>query len=189
MLSPLHAFQCPRNRMLTCTGQVLTELCNYTYIMPNNISHCSTLWQILLSLLQSSVVTFCPIRYVTETKHSWKIVVSYWKLFYGRCRKLGYLLLVSRWCKSLSQPARDVFERSQSDLYWERHLRDLLETPQKRWVFCDVFKTSQGISKKISTPRSLWDVSKTSLESICDFLKLPHKNSFVWFPYGYYNIW
>ena len=41
------------------------------------------------------------------------------------------------------QPARDVSEMSQSDLHWERHPKDLLETSQKRRLFCDVFKTSQ----------------------------------------------
>ena len=29
------------------------------------------------------------------------------------------------------------------DLHWERHLRDLLQTSQKRWLLCDVFRTSQ----------------------------------------------
>ena len=36
---------------------------------------------------------------------------------------------------------------SESDLYWVRHFRDLLETFQKRWLFCDVYKY---ISKKMS---------------------------------------
>ena len=34
------------------------------------------------------------------------------------------------------------------DLHWQRHLRDLLETSQKRRLFCDVFKTSQIDLKK-----------------------------------------
>ena len=38
-----------------------------------------------------------------------------------------------------SQPAWDVFEISQSDLHWERYLKDISETPQKRSLFCDVF--------------------------------------------------
>ena len=91
-----------------------------------------------------------------------------------------------------TQPAWDVSERSQSDLHWERHLRDLSETSQKRCLFCDVYKTSQKhlkkdvfcmtslrrlkhISKKMSFPWHLWDVSKTSLAGICDFSKIPHK--------------
>ena len=88
----------------------------------------------------------------------------------------------------LSQPAWDVSERSVSDLHWERYLRDLSETSQKRYLFCDVFKTSQihlkkyvffvtslrrlkNISKKMSFPRHLRDVSKTSLASIFWFSK------------------
>ena len=47
-----------------------------------------------------------------------------------------------------TQPAWDVFEISQSDLHWERDLKDLLETSQKRRPFCDVFKTSQINLKK-----------------------------------------
>ena len=43
----------------------------------------------------------------------------------------------------LTQPAWDVSENSQSDLHWERHLRDLFEKSQKKWLFCDVFNTSQ----------------------------------------------
>ena len=104
------------------------------------------------------------------------------------------------------QPAWDVSERSQSDLHWERHLRNFLETSQRRWLFsfrrfkyisrkmsfCDVFKTSQKhlekdvfcvtilrhlhhISKKMSSLWRLWDVSKKSLTSICNFSKIPHK--------------
>ena len=47
-----------------------------------------------------------------------------------------------------TQPAWDVFEMSQLDLHWERHLKDLSETSQKRRLFCDVFKTSQIHLKK-----------------------------------------
>ena len=92
----------------------------------------------------------------------------------------------------LSQPAWDVSERSQSDLHWERHLWDFSEISQKRQLFCDVFKTSQKhlkkdvfcitplgrlelISKNMSFPWHLWDVSETSLASICDFSKIPHR--------------
>ena len=38
------------------------------------------------------------------------------------------------------------------------------------------------ISKKLSFPWRLWDVSKISLASIFGFSKIPHKNDFVWFP-------
>ena len=61
------------------------------------------------------------------------------------------LLLVSKVDESLqkpSQPAWDVFEMSQTDLHWERHLKDLSETSQKRCLFCDVFKMSQIHLKK-----------------------------------------
>ena len=75
--------------------------------------------------------------------------------------------------------------------------RDLLETSQKRWLFCDVFKTSQIHLKKdvfcVTSLRRLNNISKKnsfperpqkylSLASICDFSKIPHKNDFVWFP-------
>ena len=103
-------------------------------------------------------------------------------------------------CKNVTaQLAWHVSERSQSDLHWGRHLRDLLETSQIRWLFCDAFKTSkknlkndvfcmtssrhlEHIWKKISVPWRLGDVLKTSLASICDFSKIPHKTDFVWFP-------
>ena len=66
---------------------------------------------------------------------------------------------------------------------------------QKKWLFCDVFKTSQKhlkkhvfcatslrclehISKKMSFLWCLWDVSKTSLACICEISKIPHKNNF-----------
>ena len=42
-----------------------------------------------------------------------------------------------------TQPAWDVLAMSQTDLHWERHLKDLSETSQKRRLFWDVFKTSQ----------------------------------------------
>ena len=58
----------------------------------------------------------------------------------------------------LPQPAWNVSERSQSNLHWERHLRDLLEISQKRLLFCDVFETSQIHLKKMS----FCDVFKTS---------------------------
>ena len=44
---------------------------------------------------------------------------------------------------TLSQPAWDVSERSQSDLHWKRYLRDVSKTSQKRCLFRDVSETSQ----------------------------------------------
>ena len=72
---------------------------------------------------------------------------------------------------------------SQTDLHWERHLKDLSETSQKRRLFWDVFKTSQihlkkdvffvtslrrlrYVSKKMSFLWALKDVSDTS-QKIC----------------------
>ena len=104
----------------------------------------------------------------------------------------------------LSQPAWYVSERPQSDLHWERHL-ETSQNISKETTFCDAFKTSQiylkkdiffvtslrglkkdvfcmtsfrrleHISKNMSFPWHLWDVSKTSLAGICDFSKIPHK--------------
>ena len=101
--------------------------------------------------------------------------------------KFGFVLPKS------PQSAWDVSERSQSDLTWERHLRDLLETSQKRWLFYDVFKTSQkhlkkevfyvtslrrlkNISKKMSFPWHFWGISRKNFW----FFKIPHKNGLVW---------
>ena len=83
----------------------------------------------------------------------------------------------------LHQQVWDVPERSRSNLHCERHLRYFLGTSQKRWLFCNVFKTSQihlikdvfcvtslrrleNISKKMLFPWRLWDVSKTSFNII-----------------------
>ena len=99
-------------------------------------------------------------------------------------------------------PAWDVSERSQSDLHWERHLRNFLETSQRRWLFslrhfkyisrkmsfCDVSKTSQKHLEKdvfwVTFSRHLEHISKKmsqkicsicSKTSICSFSKIPHK--------------
>ena len=67
-----------------------------------------------------------------------------------------------------TQPAWvDVSERFQSDLHWERYLRDLSETSQRRCLFCDVFKTSQKrciLCDVFKTSRAYLrkDVSETS---------------------------
>ena len=47
-----------------------------------------------------------------------------------------------------TQPAWDVFEISQSNIHWERRLKDLSGTSQKRRCLCDVFRTSQIHLKK-----------------------------------------
>ena len=71
------------------------------------------------------------------------------------------------------QPAWDVSETSQLDLHWERHLRDLLETSQIRWIFCDVFKTSHIHLKKddfsVTSLRRLKNISKEM--SLCHVFK------------------
>ena len=70
----------------------------------------------------------------------------------------------------VAQLAWDVSERSQSDVHWERHLREFSETSQKRRLFLDVFKTSQIHLKKdvffVTSIRRLRNISK--------------KTSFVW---------
>ena len=87
-------------------------------------------------------------------------------------------------------PAWDVSERYQSDLHWERHLRDLIELFQRDDIFVMSLRRVKYISKKTFFLARLWDVSKTSLASFCDFSKKKnHKNDFMWFPSGYCNIW
>ena len=68
----------------------------------------------------------------------------------------------------LAQPAWDVSERSQSDLHWERYLRDLSETSQKRCLFCDVFKTSQ---KHLSQAFLVFQKYVTKM-ILCDFRRV-----------------
>ena len=50
--------------------------------------------------------------------------------------------------ENVTQPAWEVFEMSQSDLHWEKHLKDLAKTSQRRSLSCDVFKMSQIHLKK-----------------------------------------
>ena len=103
--------------------------------------------------------------------------------------------------KALSLPAWDVSGRSQADVHCERHLRNFSEISQKTWHFRDVFKTSQihlkkdvffvtflrrlYISKRMSISWRVWDVSKASFPSICDFSKIRQKYGFMWFLKGY----
>ena len=77
------------------------------------------------------------------------------------CESWRYSFLKKYWS---FQPVRDVSERSQTDLHWERHLWDFLQASQRKWLFltslrrlkyisrkmpfCDVFKTSQKFLKK-----------------------------------------
>ena len=75
-------------------------------------------------------------------------------------------------CQVVPQPAWDVSETSQSGLPWERLLKDISETSQKRRLFWDVFETSQihlekdvflAISLRRLKERCLfWDIFKTS---------------------------
>ena len=75
-----------------------------------------------------------------------------------------------------TQPAWDVSERSQSDLHWERHLRDLLETSQKRLLFCDVFKTSQThLKKDVFFVTSLGRLKSISRKYLWFFKNTPQK--------------
>ena len=114
-----------------------------------------------------------------------------------------YNLIPSKICTRLckKEPSRhEISVRDLNRISIERDISETsLETSQKRWLFCDVFKTSQKhlkkdvfcvtslgrlghISKTMSFPWRLWDVSKTSLASIFGFPKTRHKNDFVWFP-------
>ena len=73
---------------------------------------------------------------------------------------------LSAWQQKHTQPAWDVSERSQSNLHWERHLRDLLEASQIRWLFCDVFKTFQiHLKKDVFFVTSL-SISKASQKNV-----------------------
>ena len=100
-----------------------------------------------------------------------------------------YIGCLVRWNK---KPSRNQLSlRDLNQIFIERDILDLLETSQKRRLFCDVFKTSQKHLKKtsfvwrlkevsnISQKRCLlwrlWDVSIISVASICDFLKIPCK--------------
>ena len=77
---------------------------------------------------------------------------------------------------------RDISQTSQKylkkDVFFVTSLRYL-----KKDVFCVVsLRRLEHISKKMSFPWPLRDVSKTSLPSIFGFSKIRHKNDFVWFP-------
>ena len=82
------------------------------------------------------------------------------------------IFVITKWTPS--QLAWNASERSQLDLHWERHLRDLLETSQKRWLFCNVFRTSQIPVKKdgffVTSLRHLKNILKRCL--LCDVFKM-----------------
>ena len=88
----------------------------------------------------------------------------------------------------LPQPPWDVSERSQSDFHWERHLRDLSESSQKRWIFGTSLRRLQHISfvwrlqdiSSISQKRCLFrDISEISQKYLSQvfviFQKYPTK--------------
>ena len=78
-----------------------------------------------------------------------------------------------------TQPKWDVSERSQSDLHWERLLRKiskemaLLRRLTKYVIYVTSLSRPQHISKKISIPWRLQNVSKPPRASICDFSNIP----------------
>ena len=96
---------------------------------------------------------------------------------------------------SIRSPLRAISQRPLRNISKEMSflwcLEDVSNTCQKRFLFCDVFKTSQKylkkdvffvkslrrlehISKKVSLTWRLWDVSKISLASIFGFSKIRH---------------
>ena len=104
--------------------------------------------------------------------HSWsnKWKIRWMQSFFWRAK--------CAWC-ACSQPLWDVSQRFQSDLQWERHVRDLSQTSQKKWLFCDVFKTSQKRLEKdvfcVTSLRRLEHISKNILEVFVIFQKYPTK--------------
>ena len=75
--------------------------------------------------------------------------------------------------KSSTQLVRDVSERSQSNIHWERHLRDVLETSHKRYLFLTSLRRLKYFSEKMSFMWHPWDISKTSSKRslLCDVFK------------------
>ena len=75
--------------------------------------------------------------------------------------------------KSYTQPVIDVSERSQSDLLWERCLREVLETSHKICLFATSLRSLKYFSVKMPFIWRPWDVSKTSLKRclLCDVFK------------------
>ena len=73
----------------------------------------------------------------------------------------------------VTQPAWEVSEMSQTDLHWERHLKDLSETSQKRRLFATSLRRLKYFSKKMSFLWRLKDVSNTSQKRclFCDVFK------------------
>ena len=85
---------------------------------------------------------------------------------------------------AITLPSRH--EMSLRDLNQISIERDISQTSQKHLKKDVLFVTSlrrlEHISKKMSFPWRLWNVSKASLASIFGFSKIRHKNDFVWFP-------
>ena len=104
--------------------------------------------------------------------HSWsnKWKIRWMQSFFWRAK--------CAWC-ACSQPIWDVSQRFLSDLQWERHVRDLSQTSQKKLLFCDVFKTSQKHLEKdvfcVTSLRRLEHISKNILEVFVIFQKYPTK--------------
>ena len=79
----------------------------------------------------------------------------------------------------------DIFKTYQihlkNDVFFVTSLRRL-KNILKRCICVTSLRRLQRIWRKMSFPWRLWDISKTSLASICDFSKISHKNDFLLFP-------
>lgn len=121
------------------------------------------------------------------------------KIFFSKETWLAVLMLQAlgsrlQLCYKRSRPTqypvRDVFERFQLHLYWQKYLKDLSETSQEWWLVRVVFKTSKIPPKmyffamsKIHFKRDAFYVTPlTLLKSIfCKSLLLLKNNSQKWF--------
>ena len=91
--------------------------------------------------LNLPLASTCKIPIITSVVEIYKSGLIY----FNTSPKLSYL---TKTLLGRTQPAWYVSERSQSDLHWEKYLREPSETSQKRSLSCDVFKTSQIHLKK-----------------------------------------
>ena len=106
-----------------------------------------------------------------------QVVKIPWSVFISK----NYQNDISKWsdikaddqrCQVVPQAAWDVSETSQLGLRWERLLKDISETSQKRRLFWDVFETSQihlekdvflaTSSRRLKERCLFWDIFKTS---------------------------
>ena len=95
-----------------------------------------------------------------------------------------YLLYLTS--KVFTQPAWDVSEMSQSNLHWERHLKNLSQTSQKRRIFCDLSKTSQiHLKKDVYSVTSLIRLKNISWKYLWLFKNIPQK----WFRADKIDVW